>query len=176
MYRSLEDQLRATAAAAAQAGGNGGGGGEEGDDEEDGGGVPDYQDLRELAAAHIRAHRDEFAPYIVPEDGGGDGDGGDGDGGYYAKYCDDIEMTATWGGHVELTALAAALKRRVVVHSVGMAPVVLGEQHAGPPLTVCYLRHALGVGEHYNSTEPLSSLGAGGGGDDDAEEEEEEDE
>lgn len=167
MYRSIEHQLRVTRA--------GGGGGGEQDDSEGGEGdgeggdggaaVPDYQELRELAADHIRAHRDEFAPYLVPEDDAEDAAA------YFERYCDDVEATATWGGHVELQALASALKRRIVVYGVGMQPQTLGEGFEGPPLTLCFLQHALGLGSHYNSTRPLLFAAAGAGG----EEEEKED-
>ena len=37
------------------------------------------------------------------------------------------------------------------------ATVTLGDEFAGnlaAPLTLCYMRHAFGLGEHYNSTEP----------------------
>lgn len=154
MYRSVEDQLRVTAggAAAATAGSDDEGGGAGGDD-----GVPDYQELRELAAERIRSHKDEFGPYLVPEDEGAD------PAEYYESYCDAIEATATWGGHVELQALSAALRRRIVVYGAGMAAQTLGEGFEGPPLTLCFLLHALGLGSHYNSTRPLLFGGGDGG-------------
>jgi hypothetical protein len=46
LYRSLEDQLETTAAAAAAA-----------EDEEEPPGLLNYQELRELAAEHIRQHK-----------------------------------------------------------------------------------------------------------------------
>lgn len=147
MYRSIEDQLRTTAKA------NKGGqeGSDDEDDEDDANDVPSYQELRELAAGHLRAHRDEFSPYLVPEDEGQDPVA------YYDRYCDNIEITATWGGHIELQALAGALKRRITVYGVGMQPQTVGEEFAGegPTLTLCFLRHAFGLGEHYNSTRKL---------------------
>lgn len=104
-----------------------------------------------MAADHIRAHRDEFGPYLVPEDESQQG----GPDEYYERYCDTIEGTAAWGGHVELQALSSALRRRIVVHGVGMQAQTLGEGFEGPPLTICFLRHALGLGAHYNSTRRL---------------------
>lgn len=42
------------------------------------------------------------------------------------------------------------------VHAVGMSTQTLGDEYAGddkpPALEICYLRHAFGLGEHYNST------------------------
>jgi len=159
MYRSIEDQLRLTAGKSSKQ--------QQQDDDEDdeddsedgseddeeqreeGDGIPSYQDLRELAADHIRAHRDEFAPFLVPEGEGEDAEA------HFKRYVDDIEMSPAWGSHVELTALAAALRRKIVVHGVGMTAQVVGEEHGGAPLTLCFLRHALGLGDHFNSTKKL---------------------
>ncbi|KAF8065793.1 OTU5 [Scenedesmus sp. PABB004] len=148
LYRSLEDQLEATAeAAAAAAGGDGDG---DGDGAAAAAAVPNYQELRELAAEYIRQHKDEFSPFLLPEDEDEDPDA------HYERYCYALETTAAWGGHLELQALARALRRQIRVHAVGMAALSVGDEHAGaaPPLEVCYLRHAFGLGEHYNSTKP----------------------
>jgi hypothetical protein len=49
LYRSLEDQLETTAAAAAAA--------DEADAAEEPAGLLNYQELRELAAEHMRQHK-----------------------------------------------------------------------------------------------------------------------
>jgi hypothetical protein len=94
--------------------------------------------------------RDQFAPFLLPEDESEDPEQ------HYEKYCFTLETTAAWGGHLELTALAAALQRQIKVHAVGMPTVTIGDEFAGegkaPALEVCYVRHAFGLGEHYNST------------------------
>jgi hypothetical protein len=155
MYRSVEHQLRVTKAGGGVGGvGSGSGSGDEeagGEGEGEGEGVPNYQELREMAADYIRAHREEFAPYLVPEDEASD------PAEHFEAYCNTIEETATWGGHLELQALAGALARRITVYGVGMAPQVLGEgfEAEGAGLKLCFLRHALGLGEHYNSTKRL---------------------
>lgn len=96
------------------------------------------------------ACREQFAPFLLPEDDSEDPEQ------HFEKYCFTLETTAAWGGHLELTALAAALQRQIKVHAVGMPTVTIGDEFAGegkaPPLEVCYLRHAFGLGEHYNST------------------------
>ena len=56
------------------------------------------------------------------------------------------------------------------VHSVGMPDVAFGEEYAGKSEGKCvhlaYLKHAFGLGEHYNSTTPLpTSRGAEAGSD-----------
>lgn len=122
--------------------------------------------------------REQFAPFLLPEDESEDPEE------HFEKYCFTLETTAVWGGHLELTALAAALKRQIKVHAVGMPTVTLGDEFAGdgkpPALELCYLRHAFGLGEHYNSTKKARfvrfSLGDQGEGDEPEEEEEEEEE
>ncbi|GIL87437.1 hypothetical protein Vretimale_1658 [Volvox reticuliferus] len=139
LYRSIEDQL-AQAAAAGSA------------DEAAAGAdsVPDHLALRRLAASHIRSHADEFLPFIYDEDSAGS------PGEQLESYCQELEGTAVWGGQLELGALAQALKKQVKVFAAGMPPVTLGDEHAGEGvLQLCYLRHAFGLGEHYNSVVPL---------------------
>jgi OTU domain-containing protein 6 len=43
------------------------------------------------------------------------------------------------------------------VYAAGMAVQTVGEEHQGrgPPLQLCYLQHAFGLGQHYNSLKPL---------------------
>lgn len=50
---------------------------------------------------------------------------------HFQQYCDDVEKTAAWGGQLELTALAHAMQRLIVVHSVGMPSVEIGQQSRG---------------------------------------------
>ena len=55
-----------------------------------------------------------------------------------------------------------ALQRQIRVLARGMPTVTLGDEFAGKPaapLTLCYMRHAFGLGEHYNSTEPAGEAG-----------------
>lgn len=49
------------------------------------------------------------------------------------------------------------LKRRIEVRAVGMPLVVMGEAYPEPALRICYMRHAFGLGEHYNSVEPAGA-------------------
>ncbi|KAF5836445.1 hypothetical protein DUNSADRAFT_5951 [Dunaliella salina] len=142
LYRSLEDQLRLALQKSASSNG----------------GVSScnskplqYQQLREAAAAHIRAHPDEYLPFILSEEATTNGvdDGLS----VLERYCQELESTASWGGQLELSVLAQVLKRPIKVYAVGMPTVTLGDEFEaqGPPLQVCYLRHAFGLGEHYNS-------------------------
>lgn len=49
----------------------------------------------------------------------------------YEQYCRDVADSAAWGGELELTALAQALQRHMIVHSVGMPAVDIGPQFKG---------------------------------------------
>jgi OTU domain-containing protein 6 len=149
LYRSFEDQLSALpdggAAALAAAGADGA--------------ELSYSTLRRVAAAHMRAHADAFRPFIDADEtvpGGADGEETEEIDGFEA-YCAALEGTAVWGGHVEIEALARALKTPVTVYTAGMPTLEVGEEYkeegrAG--VTLCYLRHAFGLGEHYNSVKP----------------------
>ncbi|GIL44074.1 hypothetical protein Vafri_1633 [Volvox africanus] len=146
LYRSIEDQLiQATGAGS-------------GDEAAAGaGGVPDHLALRRLAASHIRSHADEFLPFIYDEESPGRPEE------QLESYCLELEGTAMWGGQLELGALAQALKKQIKVYAADMPPVTLGDEHAGEGvLQLCYLRHAFGLGEHYNSLVPLGSGGGTG--------------
>ena len=68
-----------------------------------------------------------------------------------------MERTATWGGQLELGALAHALRRPIRVYSAHLPEVAMGEEYAGEPLRVAYLQHAYGLGEHYNSVRAIPS-------------------
>ncbi len=51
---------------------------------------------------------------------------------------------------------AQVLRRQIKVHALGMPTVSLGDEHAANGvLQLCYLRHAFGLGEHYNSVVKL---------------------
>ena len=66
-----------------------------------------------------RPFSDEYAASTPESDAG------------WAKYCDDVEHTAVWGGQLELGALAKALKRSIKVFSARMPAVTMGEEFAG---------------------------------------------
>jgi len=111
-----------------------------------------FSDIRKMAADHMRAHVETYAPFVAvagpcPE---------------YDAYCDTVEnvVTAVWGGQTELSALAASLKMPIWVYEVGRPVLKMGEEFgdgtAGEPaLKISYHRHFYALGEHYNSVKPL---------------------
>ncbi|BDA44675.1 Deubiquitinase OTUD6B [Coccomyxa sp. Obi] len=120
----------------------------------------DYWAVRAKAAAYMRAHPDQFMPFISLEDGEEDEGGPEA---AFEAYCCAVENSAAWGGQLELRALAQALRRHIAVYSVGMPRVDMGPEFQGEDeegsLRLCYLRHAFGLGEHYNS---VTTVAAGG--------------
>ncbi|EFN50896.1 hypothetical protein CHLNCDRAFT_141719 [Chlorella variabilis] len=142
LYRSLEDQLQQLPAEVAPPPTA------EGEQDAD---ELNFLLLRQKVAEHMRQHAEEFKPFVLPEDlasGGGDD--------LFEAYCTELETTAAWGGQVELQALAQVLKSHIAVYTVGMPVQDLGEEYkeSGRTLRLCYLRHAYGLGEHYESVVP----------------------
>ena len=102
----------------------------------------DYLGLRKIATDHIRQNKDQFEAFLeVPLE----------------EYCDKLENTAEWGGHLELQAISAALSVCIEVYSAEQPVLKIGEDHEGAPLRLSYHLHAYGLGEQYNSVRPLTT-------------------
>ncbi|XP_012868003.1 PREDICTED: OTU domain-containing protein 6B isoform X3 [Dipodomys ordii] len=106
--------------------------------------------LRSQTAEYMQSHRDDFLPFLTnpntgdmytPEE--------------FGKYCDDIVNTAAWGGQLELRALSHILKTPIEIIQADSPPIVVGEEYPKKPLILVYMRHAYGLGEHYNSVAQL---------------------
>jgi OTU domain-containing protein 6 len=112
-----------------------------------------WKELRTAIYENMLRNPDEFQPYLTTEDG----DFMDEE--KYREYCEKIRDTLVWGGQLELKALADILAVQIeVVQSQG-AELLIGDsvKSAGKErLVITYHRHMFGMGEHYNSTEPLS--------------------
>lgn len=122
-----------------------------------------FQELREVAASYMRSHVEDFVPFIVTEDD----DGEESQEARFERYCQEVEGTATWGGQLELDAIAHSLQKHIVVFSGDLPEVEMGKEYervpaegnesVNPSLRLSYHRHAFGLGEHYNSVVPLVS-------------------
>jgi OTU domain-containing protein 6 len=115
----------------------------------------DFQSLRSICAKSLRERRTEFEAFVVEADvSNSSADDADS----FEAYCREIENTAAWGGHVEIQALSKALKIHIRIFRTGSSVISVGEQYAGEntTLNICYLQHAFGLGEHYNSTRPIA--------------------
>ncbi|KAJ1662772.1 OTU protein [Coemansia sp. RSA 1694] len=106
-----------------------------------------YPDMRRRAAEYMRAHRDDFMPFMA-HDSGDPFSAPD-----YDDHCDSVECSAAWGGHQEIMALSHALQLPVLVYQSDAPVLRIGEDTYGAnePVRLSYHRHAYGLGEHYNS-------------------------
>jgi len=105
--------------------------------------VADFLQCRKDIAAYMRAHPDDFAPYL--EEGCPD----------LNAYCEVVESSNEWGGQLEITALAHARKRTITVYAADAPPLHTGEEYEDPsPILLAFHRHFYGLGEHYNAVGP----------------------
>lgn len=109
-------------------------------------------DLRKVTADFMRRNKDDFLPFmcneldeseIVSEE-------------QFLNYCKDVANTKLWGGQLELKALSNILKCPIKVIQASGPPTLQGETFQGPELTLTYHRYLYRLGEHYNSTLPIS--------------------
>ncbi|XP_042322091.1 deubiquitinase OTUD6B [Sceloporus undulatus] len=106
--------------------------------------------LRSRTAEYMRGHVDDFLPFLTNPNTGDLYSREE-----FEKYCYDIANTASWGGQLELRALSHILQTPIEVVQVDSPPIIVGEEYNGDPLILVYMRHAYGLGEHYNSVKPL---------------------
>ncbi|KYO48297.1 deubiquitinase OTUD6B [Alligator mississippiensis] len=107
--------------------------------------------LRNQTAKYMQNHVDDFLPFLTNPNTGDVYSREE-----FAKYCDDIANTAAWGGQLELRALSHILQTPIEVVQVDSPPIIVGEEYSGKPIILVYMRHAYGLGEHYNSVKLLT--------------------
>ena len=110
--------------------------------------------LREMASAHMRAHKDDFLPYLIDEDSEDLMTPEE-----MEEYCRDMakmEGEVVWGGQAEIVAISAVLGQPIAVHMYDSADVVCGDEFKGkkPTLHVSFHKHLIDLGDHYNSVVP----------------------
>lgn len=113
----------------------------------------DVQTMRHKTADYIRQNKDSLIFYMTnPETGDCLNDA------EFAKYCDDLQNTAAWGGQVEISALSQILRVPIEVIQATGAPTIQGDdKFKGPNLVITYHRAMYSLGEHYNSTKPIAT-------------------
>lgn len=129
MYRAIEDQLAQLSQP---------------------GVIMSVKELRSRTAEHMRSHADDFLPFLTNPNTGDMYTTDE-----FEKYCSDVEHTAAWGGQLELRALTQVLRLPVEVIQADSPAIKIGEEFDSKPITLVYMRHAYGLGEHYNSVERL---------------------
>ncbi|XP_051519038.1 deubiquitinase OTUD6B-like isoform X1 [Myxocyprinus asiaticus] len=111
------------------------------------------KELRAQTAQYMRSHADDFMPFLTDLNTGDMYTADE-----FVKYCNGIADTAAWGGQLELKALSQVLQLPIEVIQAESPSIIIGEEYGKPPITLIYMRHAYGLGEHYNSVEPLKDL------------------
>lgn len=108
-----------------------------------------FEELRSLAASHMRAQPDDYIPFLLSDSG----DLLDSEG--FESYCNAIvgSEKVVWGGNPEIVALSRALGREIVVYASD-AVHRFGEANGEAPLQVTFHKHYFGLGSHYNSAVP----------------------
>ncbi|XP_029299814.1 deubiquitinase OTUD6B [Cottoperca gobio] len=129
MYRAIEDQLAQRSKPAL---------------------IMSVKELRSRTAERMRGHADDFLPFLTNSNTGDMYTTDE-----FEKYCSDVEHTAAWGGQLELRALTQVLHTPMEVIQADSSPIKIGEEFDSKPITLVYMRHAYGLGEHYNSVEQL---------------------
>lgn len=77
----------------------------------------------------------------------------------FERYCTAIRSTPAWGGQIEIKALSQVLKAPIEVLQASGPPTIQNEDNfSGPTLIITYHRFMYSLGEHYNSTQPLSLI------------------
>ncbi|TIC08477.1 cysteine proteinase [Wallemia mellicola] len=143
-----------------------------------------YSDMRKIAANYLRQHVDDFMPFLStanlsPADGadanGNEAEGLPMDTKQYEQYCEIIEKTGEWGGHIEvrftvlfcfranhmkLLAISRAINKPIHVVQRSYPNVILiggneGEFENNPEsvdgIWLTFHTRMYGLGEHYNS-------------------------
>ncbi|PKA64045.1 hypothetical protein AXF42_Ash005057 [Apostasia shenzhenica] len=120
-----------------------------------------FQELRKMAADYMRKHSHDFLPFFLAE-AKIEMHSSDSPEEAFEKYCEEVESTAVWGGHLELGALTHCLKKHIIVFSGSFPDVEMGKEYklesgsssSNPSIKLSYHRYAYGLGEHYNSVVP----------------------
>ncbi|NXI41251.1 OTU6B Deubiquitinase, partial [Galbula dea] len=107
--------------------------------------------LRSQTAKYMQSHIDDFLPFLTNPSSGEMFSREE-----FEKYCDDIANTAAWGGQLELRALSHILQTPIEVVQMDSPPIIVGEEYSGKAIILVYMRHAYGLGEHYNSVKLLT--------------------
>ncbi|XP_063439925.1 deubiquitinase OTUD6B-like [Mytilus trossulus] len=106
-----------------------------------------YDTLRRKTAQYMRENPDEFLPFLTKDNGDSYNEED------FETFLQKTAETAEWGGQLEVKAMSSALHHPIEIIQGEGPQIKIGEEYGADSLTVCYHRHAFGLGEHYNSVE-----------------------
>ncbi|KAI0464739.1 hypothetical protein LJB42_002362 [Komagataella kurtzmanii] len=108
------------------------------------------QDLRSLAASHIKNDPETYTPFLFDENTMKIRDIDD--------YANELENTALWGGDMEILALSKEFDCPISVMISGRPIHLVNADGSKEEIKLVYYRHAYGLGEHYNSLRDRSEI------------------
>ncbi|KAG1827357.1 OTU-domain-containing protein [Suillus subaureus] len=115
-----------------------------------------YVTVRAAASNFIYTHPDDFLPFL-PSAFGEDGVGATSAGfmtpQQFEQYCMTIKDTGAWGGEPEILALSRVYNVPIHVVQGGVPRIV---EHN--PARISFHRRMYGLGEHYNSLRPKTTI------------------
>ncbi|EPZ36565.1 hypothetical protein O9G_001549 [Rozella allomycis CSF55] len=83
-------------------------------------------DLRKVASDYIKDHKDDFIPFLYDDNGDILND-------RRHLYCKNIVETATWGGQIEVQAIAKSLKLKIKIYQAGLqSPIEMNPDYDSP--------------------------------------------
>ncbi|KAG1782449.1 hypothetical protein EV702DRAFT_1176695 [Suillus placidus] len=125
-----------------------------------------YVTVRAAASNFIYTHPDDFLPFL-PSAFGEDGVGATSAGfmtpQQFEQYCMTIKDTGAWGGEPEILALSRAYNVPIHVVQGGVPRIVEHNPDASPRsfskvARISFHRRLYGLGEHYNSLRPKTTI------------------
>lgn len=103
----------------------------------------DIYKLRSLSCDYIRAHKDDFIPYLFDETTMQIQD--------IDEYTKEMETTAKWGGEIEILALSKVFDCPISIMFSDRPQQKFNDTGKSPELKLVYYKHSYSLGEHYNS-------------------------
>ena len=97
-----------------------------------------YKLTRQVAAAYISQHSEDFEPFLEEP---------------LSQYVKTIRDTGEWGGHLEVLALAKAygVDINILQGDGKVEKIESGIDNESRTLWLAYYHHSFGLGEHYDS-------------------------
>jgi len=115
-----------------------------------GGNSVQYGEIRRQCADALWENREEYEPFADLEDSNAS---------TFEEYVEKVRASSEWGGHLELRALASALKKTIIVYSADSVPLHIKEDDDKEDdgvdvIRLSFHRKYYALGEHYNSVVP----------------------
>lgn len=114
----------------------------------------DVWNLRKKVASYIQKHPDDYLPFLSNEQTGEPMNSDE-----FQDYLRKMAETPAWGGQIELRALSNLLEIPIKVIQAEGPVVEFGPEGSDDDnnVVITYHRHMYGLGEHYNSTDKITS-------------------